>query len=317
MQLVRARVSFAAREEYRLILPEAPEEIAAEPSGRLRTYDELPAVGDWVQVRLVGNFALIEAVEPRHTCFQRPKGGGWQVLAANIDTAFLVAGLDGDFNPRRLERYFLMARESGARPVFVLNKADVGNADAARDVLAPMGAPIVTLTATENADPLWAYMDEGLTVALFGSSGVGKSTIANALLGGDRLATGAVRVHDSRGRHTTTGRMLMALPGGAWLIDTPGLRELAVAGDGAGEAFPEIVTLADGCRFRDCSHAGEPGCAVRAAVESGAVSAERWASFQKLEAEMRYARRESDVHLKLAEKKKWKAIHKAMRDRPS
>lgn len=316
--LLPARVSFACREEYRLLLTERSQtlEIAAEPAGRLRTFDELPVVGDWVGARVVGDFALIEEVEPRRTAFIRKAAGrtqAAQVVAANVDVAFLVCGLDRDFSERRLERYLVLARESGARPVVVLNKAD----------LAPppeldLNAPVVAVSALADVSPLLAYFAAGETAVLLGSSGAGKSTIANALLGEGRLATAAVRESDARGRHTTTARMLMALPGGRWLIDTPGMRELGlVAGEGALEAvFPDVEAFAAGCRFADCSHGPEPGCAVAAALAAGALDALRWESYLKLRAEARYQAREADTRLALEEKRRWKLIHKAMRHGP-
>jgi ribosome biogenesis GTPase / thiamine phosphate phosphatase len=316
--LTRARVCFAAREEYRL-RTEGSQEITAEPSGKLRAFDELPCVGDWVQARILGDFALIEAVEPRRTAFVRKAAGRAhraQCVAANVDVAFLVAGLDHDLNLRRLERYLVLASESGARPVVVLNKADLREPPPLE--LNIPGIPVIALSALATAAPLMDFLAPGTTAVLLGSSGAGKSTIANALVGQQALATQAVRPHDSRGRHTTTARMLLPLPGGAWLIDTPGMRELGLAAcdeNALDSVFPEIDRMAQRCRYADCAHQSEPGCAIQAALASGALPAERWQSFLKLRAEMRYQARATDQRAALEEKRRWKVIHKAMRKR--
>jgi ribosome biogenesis GTPase len=316
---ILGRVSFGAQEEYRVLL-ESGVETAAEPSGALRAYGVLPVVGDWVRVRPASEFCLIEEVEARQTAFIRKAAGrahAAQCVAANIDVCFVVSGLDGDFNLRRIERYLVLAWESGARPVVVLNKVDVcpdiGQAiNAVRSTAG--GAEVVAISAQRSVEPLRPWLWPGATAVLLGSSGAGKSTIANALTGGT-LATSEVREHDSRGRHTTTARMLMAIPGGAWLIDTPGMRELGLL---AGETsldlgFPEIAALAAQCRFGDCRHEQEPECAVRQAVESGSIPASRWASYVKLRREARHFALEADPRVKRAETQKWKAIHKAVK----
>jgi len=317
--LIRGRVSFGAQEKYRVLLEEGGE-AAAEPSGALRAYGELPAVGDWVRVRRACDFCLMEEVEARRTAFVRRAAGrahASQCVAANIDVCFVVCGLDGDFNLRRIERYLVLAWESGARPVVVLNKADVCGdvAAAVASVRAAAGdAEVVTLSAALSVAPLRPWLGEGATVGLLGSSGAGKSTIANALTGG-ALATREVRAGDSRGRHTTTASMLMAVPGGGWLIDTPGMRELGLLASETSLdlGFPEIAELAALCRFGDCRHEAEPGCAVRQALEEGRIPADRWASFAKLQREARHHAREADLNVQRAEKQKWKAIHKAVK----
>jgi ribosome biogenesis GTPase / thiamine phosphate phosphatase len=242
-----------------------------------------------------------------------------QVLAANVDVAFLVAGLDHDFNLRRLERYLAVAWSSGVRPVIVLNKADVAldldDRLLAVESVAP-AVPIVVLSALtgDHLTDLGPYLTPGQTAVVLGSSGVGKSTLVNALLGEQRQATASVREDDSRGRHTTTHRELFELPGGALLIDTPGIRALEVAGADVGvdTAFDDIADLALGCRFSDCRHEGEPGCAVRAALEDGRLSADRLASHRKLERELAHAERKVDARARAAEAKRWKSIHKAV-----
>ena len=315
--LIRGRVSFGAHEAYRVLLDSGIESPAL-PSGTLRTYGDLPSVGDWVWVRPAAEFSLIEAVEARKTAFIRKAAGrehASQCVAANIDLCFVVCGLDGDFNLRRIERYLVLTWESGAQPVIVLNKTDicvdVGAAVDAVRCIAGRG-DVIALSASRSVEPLRSWLQPGLTAALLGSSGAGKSTIANALTG-SALATREVREHDSRGRHATTARMLMALPDGAWLIDTPGMRELGLlASETSVElGFPEIAELAERCRFRDCRHEQEPGCAVRQALASGRISRDRWLSYAKLQREARYHALEADVSAQRAEKQKWKAIHKA------
>lgn len=278
-------------------------EVQAEVSGRFRHRalgpSDFPAVGDWVAVRPVENGpALIEAVLPRRTAFTRKAAGETveaQVVAANVDTVFLVSGLDGDFNVRRIERYLATAWSSGAAPVIVLNKADLrpdlAEVLAAAAAVAP-GVPVVTVKALEEGglDVLSPYLAAGRTVAFLGSSGVGKSTMINRLLGEERFRTAGVSDAEAgRGRHTTTARELVRLPDGALLIDTPGMRELGLWADDEGidRTFDEIDRLATRCRFPDCRHEREPGCAVREAVEAGVVEAGRWQSFLKLRREMR------------------------------
>ncbi len=316
------RVSFAAHEQYQIILERG--ECEASPAGRLRWGDALPAVGDWVAARRIDReLALIEAVLPRRTQFSRRVAGraaGEQVIAANIDLALVVCGLDGDFNLRRIERYLVLAREGGADAAVVLNKADVcespRQAEEAVKRIAG-GVRILVLSALRSVEPLRELVRRR-TVALLGSSGAGKSTIVNGLLGEARLATAEVRASDSRGRHTTTGSMLLAVPGGGAIIDSPGLRELQLrAGEEALDgAFEEISALSERCRFSDCSHTGEPGCAVREGLENGEIDASRWSSYRKLRAEVRHEATERDAHARNLEKKRWKSIAKAIRSHP-
>jgi ribosome biogenesis GTPase len=302
----------------------------AELTGRLRHEArdpvERPAVGDWVALRPRAGEAraLVQAVLPRRTAFMRRAAGGHdvaQVLAANIDTVFLVSGLDGDFNLRRIERTLVLAWESGAEPVILLNKADVcADAEARRfevERTAP-GVPIHVIAAKigRGLEALAPYLRLGRTVALLGSSGVGKSTIVNRLLGVERQKTREVRRGDERGRHTTTHRELLWLPAGGLLVDSPGLREIRLwAGDdGLQATFEDVETLASSCRFRDCAHDAEPGCAVRAAVEEGALAAERFESFRRLRAEVRAQEVRDDPNLRRAEKARWRSIHKTLRN---
>jgi ribosome biogenesis GTPase / thiamine phosphate phosphatase len=317
-----ARVVTSQRDLYRLHA--ASGELEAEPSGSLWYRTEragMPVVGDWVAAREVAaGQAIVEAVLPRATLFARRAAGAReepQPIAANIDTVFLVCGLDGDFNLRRLERYLTLAAESGAAPVVVLNKADLaGPADARfAGASAVAGrAPVIRCSAhtEEGIEALTAFLGSGRTVALLGSSGVGKSSIVNRLLGEERFATAEVRESDSRGRHTTTHRELVALPQGGALIDTPGMRELQLwaTEESVHSTFEEISTLAQSCRYADCSHANEPGCAVAAALAAGTLDAGRWTGFRKLLGEAQRHERMADPLAAQQHKQKWKRIAK-------
>lgn len=257
------------------------------------------AVGDWVLVE-DGRVVLLL---PRRTVIKRGAAGEHyrqQVIAANIDRVLVVCGLDGDFNPRRIERYLLLVRGGGAEPLIVLTKADhdVAEVDAARAALADVvGAevPVIAVNARDagSAAALAPWLGAGVTAVLVGSSGAGKSTLTNTLLGRERMRTGEVRASDDRGRHTTTHRALIPLPSGACLIDTPGMRELKPTGEEViAENFTDIEALAEQCRFRDCGHCNEPGCAVRAAVQAGTLDPARFANFLKLSDEHAAAARQ-------------------------
>ncbi len=286
---------------------------------------ELPTVGDWVALvpRPGQERDLIQAVLPRRTAFVRRAAGirsVAQVLAANVDTVFLVMGLDGDFNPRRLERALVLAWESGAAPVVLLNKADVAaDVEASRVEIERMagGVPVCVIAAKrgEGLEAIAPWLQPGRTVALLGSSGVGKSTLVNRLLGREKQKTNEVRESDQRGRHTTTHRELIELPGGALLIDTPGLRELQLWSDGSGleAAFDDVSTLATECRFTDCGHGNEPGCAVHAAIEGGRLAEARLASYLKLQGELRALEIREDPLKRREERGRWKAIYKSLR----
>ncbi|QSQ18934.1 ribosome small subunit-dependent GTPase A [Pyxidicoccus parkwayensis] len=284
--------------------------LLARTAGRLLHHapgaEALPAIGDWVALQLPAGEgeALLHAVLPRHSALVRREAGSerdGQLLAANLDVVFLVAGQDDDFNPRRLERALTLAWNSGAAPVVVLSKTDLLDDVEGRvqevEALAP-GVPVLALSAHtgDGVDALLAWLPAGKTGALLGSSGVGKSTLVNRLLGEERLATQAVREDDSRGRHTTTHRELFALPSGGLLIDGPGMREFGMWGEeeGVENAFADILALAAGCRFADCEHRSEPGCAVRAAVEEGALEAARLGSYEKLRREQAHHLRQTD-----------------------
>lgn len=304
-------------------------ELLAEPAGRLRhearSSEDLPAVGDWVALRRLDDArrAVVEAVLPRRTAFLRRAAGDRtlaQVLAANVDTVFLVMGLDRDFNPRRIERALVLAWESGAEPVVLLNKKDACPDFESRRLeverVAP-GVPVRVIAAKlgEGIEELRAWLQPGRTIALLGSSGVGKSTLVNRLLGREQQKTREVRASDQRGRHTTTHRELVVLPDGALLVDTPGLRELQLWSDAGGleATFEDLTAIAASCRFRDCGHDREPGCAVRAAVAKGELDSARLDSYLKLRAELRALEVREDPVRRREERGRWKAIHKSLR----
>jgi ribosome biogenesis GTPase len=329
-----ARVAFASRGICRLLGPEfgAEGECAATLSGKARNDPRgvSPVVGDWVAARRIdADTALILAVLPRQSVLARGGSGGRksddgaptgeQVLAANVNTSLIVCGLDRDFNPRRIERYIALSYGGGVQPVVLLNKADIcpDAGERADEVarLAP-GVDVVALSAKEGlgVDRVRSLLGPGVTVCLLGSSGAGKSTLLNALSTTPAQSTGSVSDATGKGRHTTTSRELFVLPGGIIVIDTPGLREVALAdGEGLNLAFPEVEELAQRCRFRDCAHEGEPGCAVRDAVGRGEISEERWGSFLRLQSEARYRERVADTHKTVVEKARWKSVSKTVK----
>jgi len=298
----------------------------AEAAGKLRLAGaDWPAVGDWVamEIRDGEKSALVLEVLPRRSRFVRKSPGKKmeeQVIAANVDTALLVSALDGDFNPRRVERYLAQCWESGARPVLVLNKldeCDEPQARAAELERVALGAEVYLLSAKtgQGVEELEKILSPGQTFVLLGSSGVGKSTLANLLLGESRQEVQPVREGDSRGRHTTTARELFVLPGGALLIDTPGLREVQLwdAEEGLAEVFADIDALAAQCRFADCKHEAEPGCAVRAALSAGTLDGARLESRRKLLREQEFLRRKVDPEARVESKQRIKHINREMR----
>jgi ribosome biogenesis GTPase len=323
-----ARVSAVHKNTY-VVVDEAGER-GAIVSGHLRHHaqDVWPTVGDWVVLVPDTEPAVIAAVLPRSTCLQRKSAGRTsdaQPLAANVDAILIVMGLDGDFNLRRLERALVMIEASGARPIVLLNKSDLARDPASqrREVEAVAAGVDVHLMSALHGDGIEALAPvfvRGRTLALLGSSGAGKSTLVNRLLGADAQATRQVRAHDDRGRHTTTARQLFRLPSGALLVDTPGIREIQLLATehGTGGVFDDIAGLSTACRFRDCLHESEPGCAVRGAIAEGELDPARLESLRKLRAELRYQAEREDKALALQRKARWKAIHKAhRRDRRS
>lgn len=334
--LVPARVARAERERYLLMHERGLSHAVI--AGRLRHEalmpGDLPVVGDWVVARIdpglaaaepgepLPGTARIEALLPRRTLLARlnpSAGGARQPMAANADLVLLTAGLDHDFNPRRLERGAALAREAGTEPVVVLTKADL-RPDCRRELTRVMtavpGAHALALSARtgQGMDELRALLEPGLTLVLLGSSGAGKSTLVNRLLGCERQRTAEVREDDSRGRHATTHRELFLVPGGGLLMDTPGLRAFGLTGgEGVDDLFADIARFAESCRFQDCRHEAEPGCGVKAAVERGELPEERYASFLKLRSEAEYVERRQARGPDLEAKRKDKALGKLLK----
>jgi ribosome biogenesis GTPase len=320
---VPGRVIWQSAYSYRIQCENG--EIAAEPTGKVKAAD-LPAVGDWVAVRppATGEMGTILAILPRKSSFSRNAAGkavNEQVVATNIDKVLIVTDLDQDFNLRRIERYITLVYNSGAGPVVVLNKTDL-SADVDTAILQTQdvspGIPVYAVSAEEDKgiEQLVEHLGHGRTVAFLGSSGVGKSTIINRLLGEDRMEVGEVREADGKGRHTTTHRELVALPGGGAVIDTPGMREIQVWGDeeGLADAFPEIDELAAACHFRNCRHDSEGGCAVREALDSGGLNTARFDSYMKLRAEFESLGRRRSQQARMEERREGKRFAKMVRE---
>ena len=325
-----ARVAVVHKDLYGVYAPEG--ELWAEVSGRLRHLStspaDLPVTGDWVVIRPrpAEGRATIHAVLPRRSLFSRKAAGAVteeQPVAANADTVLLLTGLDRDFNLRRIERALVLAAPSGAQPVIVLTKADLCADTATRKEEVERMAPAVPVLVASSITgqglmTVSTYAGPGLTVALVGSSGVGKSTLANRLLGRDAQPTSEVRAHDGRGRHTSTQRELISVPDGGWIIDTPGLREIQLWADEQAlpAAFADVDAVAAECRFRDCRHESEPGCAVLAALAEGRLPAERFSSFVKLRKEVRHLALRQDARARQVENRRIRSLHKLARRRP-
>ncbi|MFS0865135.1 ribosome small subunit-dependent GTPase A [Fredinandcohnia sp. 179-A 10B2 NHS] len=316
------RVALEHKRMYRVVTQQG--EMLAEVSGKFRfeatSRESYPAVGDWVVLSILEGEgkAIIHAVLPRFSKFSRKAAGTVteeQIVATNINLVFLVNALNNDFNLRRIERYLLMAWESGANPVIVLTKSDL--CDDVESKISEVesvayGVPIHACSVKNNIglDSLMAYFKGNQTVALLGSSGAGKSTLTNSLLGEEKLLVQEVREDDDRGRHTTTHRELVLLETGGVIIDTPGMRELQLWESEAalGHSFQDIEELSNNCRFRDCSHHSEPGCAIQAAIEDGTLESGRYQSYVKLQKELAYLDRKTDKKAQMVEKDKWKKI---------
>lgn len=319
--LVPGRVAVQHRGAWDVIAAEG--ELRTDVAGRLRheaaENAELPVVGDWVAVaaRPDETGGTIQAVLPRRTKFSRKstlQAAEEQVLVANVDVVFVVTSLNEDLNLRRLERYLTLAWESGASPVIVLTKADL--VDDPAPLMAAVesiayGVPVIPTSTVTRAglDAVRDILPTGVTGALLGSSGVGKSTLVNTLVGEERLFTQEIR-DDGKGRHTTTRRELIVLPEAGLIVDTPGMRELQLweADEGLEEAFDDVAALFADCRFSDCAHDTEPGCAVRAALDEGTLSRERWESYRKLERELEHLERRLDKRAQAEARRRWRAI---------
>lgn len=298
----------------------------AQIAGRLRHEGAFAGVGDWVALDSPpgpDRAVTVQRVFERRTVFTRGAAGRearTQVIAANVDCVFVVCGLDADFNLRRIERYVARVWGSGALPIVVLSKSDLGDGSSAAvqetEARCP-GVEVLAVSAVrgDGLSEVRAKIPPGSTAALVGSSGAGKSTLVNALVGAEAMATGDVRDRDGRGCHTTTHRQLVMLPGGGLLLDTPGMRELQLSDvGGLAVAFEDVESLAAGCRFSDCTHGDEPGCAVQAAIEAGELGAERLEHFLQLQSEARSYERRHDARLRREDERAWgRLIHEAKR----
>ena len=338
--LVPGRIASEHRGKY-LVLTGPGEQLSGTLSGKLRYQSnwrgDLPVAGDWVAMRQRHGdcTATIVGVLPRKSQFVRGAAGvktEGQIIAANIDTVFLVMALNSDFNLRRIERYLVMASQSGAQPAVVLSKSDLCSDPKHKTTQVAalaMGAPVhvVSVVNQTGLEELPFYVAPGKTVAMLGSSGVGKSTLINYLAGKEVQKTQDVRVHDGRGKHTTTSRQLILLPGGGLVLDTPGMRELQLWDEpdlnkrplpgtppGIDQAFSDIASLANQCYFRNCSHDGEPNCAIQSALAEGGDPA-RFRSYQKLQKELRYQERRRDKAAHTKEKTKWKKLCRMAREK--
>ena len=320
------RVILQHRNGY-LVVTDAGE-LQAKASGRLRHEAQEtgpPAVGDWVALspNAQDGAATIHAVLPRRTAFVRRAADSvrrTQILAANIDVAFVVTSMNADLNPRRIQRFLAAAMDSGARPVLVLTKSDLSadpQAEAAQVAALETQTLVLTVSAREGVglEALRLQVKPGETCVLIGSSGVGKSTLVNAFLNEDRMATQAIRASDDQGRHTTSHRQLIPLPGGGLIIDTPGIREVGLidAEEGVEAVFDDIEHLMQECRFTNCGHVSEPGCAVQAALADGALEGSRWAHFQKLKSELAAAGDKAERIAKAAERRRLGGLQKVYR----
>lgn len=317
------RITAVFQKQYRVMT--AAGETLSELSGKMRfealTKADLPAVGDWIiQTEREAGLGRIEQVLPRTSQFSRKAAGTEaeeQIICANVDVALLVMAFGHDFNVRRLERYLTVAWEAGVKPIIVLTKRSL--MESVESELTEIeeiafGTPYFAIDSLtgDGLESLREVLEPRETIVLVGSSGVGKSTLVNALANEQLMETGGVREDDQRGRHTTTHRELKRLGNGLLLVDTPGMRELGLwdGSDGLTSTFSDIESLAENCRFRDCQHGNEPGCQVRQALEEGSLPHERWESYLKLQREIAYAERKQSVALQAAEKEKWKKIQK-------
>jgi ribosome biogenesis GTPase / thiamine phosphate phosphatase len=323
------RIALEHKHMYRVWLEDG--EYLCTLTGRL-TYEavdreDLPAVGDWVAIKTSSGEkkGTIQRILPRKSKFSRKAAGlvtEEQIVATNIDTVFIVNSLNDDLNPRRIERYLLLAWESGAKPVIILSKADLTmeleyKIDQVSAVA--IGVPIIAVSVVSDmgTKELREFLTPGKTVALIGSSGVGKSSLVNYLKGYNKQEVQEIRESDDKGKHTTTHREMIKLPEGAVLIDTPGMREVQLwtSEEGISESFADIEEYTSGCRFRDCKHNNEPGCAIRAAIHAGELDENRFSSYKKLQKELAYIDRKVDKKAQSDEKRHWRNISKEIRQK--
>ncbi|MFT5013612.1 MAG: ribosome biogenesis GTPase [Patiriisocius sp.] len=325
---IPARVNRQDLGRYHLMSDQGPMVGILQGKARLESSKaDLPTVGDWVLVKAQehGEEMIIQSMLERATKFSRKQAGEKfyeQVVAANIDTVFIVTGLDDNFNVQRIERYLFLCNTSGALPVIILNKADVCKdterfLDEVREVAASTPVHIISALTEDGMQSLQAYISEGTTVAVLGSSGVGKSTIINTLLGYDHFKTGAVRDTDSRGRHTTTHRELCPIPGGGMIIDTPGMRELQIWSDEQylATTFEDVEELAALCKFGDCRHQTEPGCEILSAIKKGTLSEDRWGSYGNYIKELAFLAEQQNINAKLLKKASNKKFARVIRNK--
>ncbi len=304
-------------------------EIIGEVSGKYLfeagKQSDLPKVGDWVVVSLFNDYtrAVIHNILPRRTKISRKgvdKKIDEQIIVTNVDVVFIVQSLDDNFNVNRLERYLASVHQGGALPVIILNKSDLCDGvseklNAVKNRIEAIDIVIASALNKSGVDELLKFTGDGITVAFIGSSGVGKSTLINQLLGTDLLKTNEVRIADSKGKHTTTRRELILLPSGGILIDTPGMREFGLwdTGEGISQTFSEFDDYAGLCKYSDCTHTHESGCAVLKALSEGKISKERYDNYLKLRKELKYLESKQNIQLQLEEKRKWKTIHKEIK----